>query len=43
VCWCGGSYACISMFEQGVSVGLILHLCNVFFVHVYIIYFMNSS
>jgi len=41
VCWCGGSYACIPMCEQWVSVGLILCLCNVFFVRVYII--MNSS
>ena len=32
-CWCGGSYACISMCEQGVSVGSIPRLCNVFFAH----------
>ena len=33
VCWCGGSYACIPMCEQWVSVGLILCLCNLFFAH----------
>ena len=42
MCWCGGSYACISMFEQGGAMGSILLLCNVLFVHIYIIYFMNS-